>query len=116
MKACEEKSGFLFTSACKNPPDFTCSHCSKAICSDHTYRQGVKNLCITCARKSVKEKDELEYAHPLLSRDRYYRNYGYYSEDLWLDTEFDDYDFTEADGMSFEEEGFDSFESDMAGS
>ncbi len=116
MKICEEKSGFLFTTPCKKPAEFTCAHCSKAICSDHTYRQQLENLCITCARKRANERDDLEDAHPLLSRDRYYRNYGYYSGDLWLDTEFDDYDFTEADGMSFEEEGFDSFESDMAGS
>lgn len=58
----------------------------------------------------------MEHSHPLLTRDRYYRNYGYYGDGIWLDTDFDDHDFTEADGMSFDEEGFDSFESDMAGS
>lgn len=116
MKICEEKSGFLFQSPCKKQADFTCENCSKAICSDHTYRKQVKNLCITCARQDAKETNADQHEHPLLSRDRYYRNYGYYSDGIWLDTEFDDYDFTEADGMSFEEEGFDSFESDMAGS
>jgi len=131
---CNEKSGFLFSHECFQPPDYQCMNCQKPVCSDHGHellddeRNGV--LCTSCVKKDRKQlgkRQARELRHGSGRYDDTYDSYdepyfwgGYYygathqSSEAWGRAN-DPNDFTEADAESLQAvDGGEEFETDMS--
>lgn len=131
---CNEKSGFLFSHECFQPPDDVCMKCQKPICSDHAHELlGAKQggvLCTSCVKKDRKQLGKRQAREVGRSSGNYHENYdtydepyfwsGYYYATAYQHSEpsarvSDPHDFTEADAESLQgaDDG-EGFETDMS--
>ncbi|MCP4175389.1 MAG: hypothetical protein GY758_31965 [Fuerstiella sp.] len=121
---CNEKSGFLFSHECFQPPVDSCNMCSKPVCQEHSHSDGAAVVCTSCAKKDQQRVHERGGSRR--GRSRYYDDHdpyfygGYYYGSGYHDGYYgghsDPLDFTEADSASLETEGDEQFESDMSAS
>jgi hypothetical protein len=119
---CKEKSGFLFSHACKRDAISNCAKCGKAICEEHTHEFENQLLCTSCVNRNLKRResreDRVHYHDPYFYWYGRYHGYGYYGPGSWgyrhhVHHYHDRDDFTEADGQSLNEEGYAGWEQEM---
>lgn len=122
---CNDKSGFLFSHACWNPPTGECSHCGKPICDDHTKWANDQPFCASCVKREIQRSQRQgvhhghDYHDPYFYGSHHYPGYGYYRPGYWgystyhHHTRHDPHDFTEADAESLAQETDEDFETEM---
>ena len=129
MATCQERSGFLFSHACRENASETCARCSKVICEAHAHPEAGALICSTCAKGDARREQRSnhrrsggkyrhhDYYHdsPYLYGGGYY-GYGHYGYGYWGSSHMHRDDFTEADAQSLGGDASEGFEDDIGGS
>ncbi len=131
---CNDRSGFLFSHECGNPPVAECGVCQRPICEKHRREGDSGSACVTCAKQELRSAGRSQgatgrrYGHhgsyhdddPYFYSGYRYRGYGHYGHGYWGYGSYhrashrDDADLTAADAAALGAEGDEGFETDMS--